>query len=193
MRNVVRLGGFFLMQILCITNFQTISTEPQKQIEIIETTPIEPNPVILLKEEVRYTQHWDEGCSDNTIQISYEDAQILLKIAAAEAGGEDVDGQLIVMETVWNRVMSDDPYYPDTIREVVSQKDAFTTVTNGIYGTVEPNSRTHLALAKFEANLNHDDLILGFETKGHGRKLLNYFDYYYTHGNHDVFKAKEKD
>ena len=27
-----------------------------------------------LKEEVRYTQNWDEGCSDSTIQISYEDA-----------------------------------------------------------------------------------------------------------------------
>lgn len=98
-----------------------------------------------LKNLIRYTQHWNEECSDETIQISYEDAQRLMKIAFAEAGSQGVEGQLRVMQVVWNRVQS--PEYPDTIEKVISQPFQFETFTNGMYEDAEPNTDSHLALA----------------------------------------------
>lgn len=175
-------------------NLETSETE----VETSETTVyFEQNTDVIsqLKDEIHETRNWDKGCTDNTIQISYDDAQILLKIAAAEAGGEDVEGQLYVMETVWNRVMLEDNFYyfPGSIEEVVFQEGAFTTVTEGKYDAAEPNYRTHLALAKFESNIDLDKEVLGFETIDNGQALLQYFDMYKIHGGHVLYKAKKED
>ena len=58
-----------------------------------------PDVVELLKDEVRFTQNWETDCSDTTIQISYEDAQRLMKIATAEGGNQGTDGMLLIMQT----------------------------------------------------------------------------------------------
>ena len=122
------------------------------------------------------------------IEVSYDDAQRLMKIAAAEAGDQGPEGQLLVMRVVWNRVKS--PNFPDTIEGVLSQKSQFETYRNGMYENAEPNIDSHLALAEFEKNLDPDKNIIGFETVANEGALLQYFDYAYTVGNHDFYKLK---
>ena len=94
--------------------------------EIVETVRIEPNIKTLLEHEVRETRHWDEGTSDNTITITYPDAQLLMMVASAEALNQGVSGMVHVMEVILNRVASDE--FPDTVQGVVYQKSQFQKV-----------------------------------------------------------------
>lgn len=155
---------------------------------ILDTTPITANPVILLQEEVRETKNWEQNCYDDTIQVSYEDAQRLLKIAWAEAGNQGIDGQLHIMEVVWNRVNS--PDYPNTIEEVIKQPGQFESYSNGGYGRAQPTAETHHALAEFEKNRNLDTDIVAFETTRNGRTLEKYYSFLYTSGQHDFYVKK---
>lgn len=154
--------------------------------EIIETTAIKPDVVAMARELVRSTKLQDG--EDNTLQISYEDAQRLMMIAEAEAGDQGVEGMLKVMEVVMNRVESGE--YPDSIREVIEQPYQFQPVTEGVYYTTVPSVNAHLALAELEKNLNPDKNIIAFETVENSKTLEQYFNYAYTFRGHDFYVKK---
>ena len=184
------LGGCVLQ-----TNEVETKTEAaETDVEIVETVKVfpqrYPDVVSEIKKEIHETRNWDEGCSDHTIQISQSDAEKLMKIAYAEAGGEGIYGQLRVMQVIYNRTKTEG--FPDDIDGVIHQKSQFTSVTNGHYDKAEPTWETHMALALFEENNIHDDNLIGFETADNGKSLLAYFDYYDQLGNH-VFYTLKKD
>ena len=158
-------------------------------IEIIETTPIIPDAVTLAEESVRYTKHWDENCEDNTIKITYADAQLLMMVAQAESGNQGIEGMQKVMEVILNRVVSED--FPNTVQEVIYQSGQFESVTNGSIYKAEISAECHLALAEVEKNLEADNSIIAFETSVNGHALSKYFDYVYTIGSHDFYTIKE--
>ena len=190
-KRLIQIMGIFL----CLQSFymtagaEEIPIDEPEKIEIVDTIPIEPDVITLLKEEVRYTQHWDEGCYDDTIQLSQSDAEVLLKIAWSEGGNQGIQGQLRIMQTVWNRVLSDD--FPNTIEGVVLQGGQFSSVTNKSYFRATPTWETHIALAEFEKNKSHDDNLIGFETVDNGSVLLSYFDFYEVYGDHIFYKLKD--
>ncbi|WP_420825935.1 cell wall hydrolase [Clostridium taeniosporum] len=53
----------------------------------------------------------------------------MAKLVYAESIGEPYDGKVAVASVVLNRVMS--PNFPNSIREVIFQKNAFSCVKNG--------------------------------------------------------------
>ena len=68
----------------------------------------------------------NKNCCDNAaeiIDISYEDAQILMRIAQAEAESEGVEGKARVIKVVINRIKSSK--FPNTAKEVIFQKRQF--------------------------------------------------------------------
>ena len=181
MKKLSLIMGMFL----CAMNPLTAHDPPV----IIDTVQTEPNPQIILNNEIRETKHWEENCSDTTIQLSYEDSQRMLKIAWAEAGNQGVQGQLRVIECVWNRVQSTD--YPDSIAEVISQPGQFESYQNGRYDKSEPTGETREALALFESNKDLETDIIAFETSANGKSLERYFSYLYTYGDHDFYIPKQ--
>jgi hypothetical protein len=58
--------------------------------QIVDTMEITPNPVILL--DIHKTEHFEEHCTDNALQVTQEDAQRLMQIAYAEGGNQGVQG-----------------------------------------------------------------------------------------------------
>lgn len=124
------------------------------------------------------------------IEVSYEDAQMLMKIAQAEAGNQGIEGMSAVMCVVLNRVMNDN--YPDTIEEVIKQPYQFESYTNGMFDNAEPSTDCHLALAQVERGLSTDKEIIGFETVENGESLTRYFDYAYTIKDHNFYVPKGK-
>ena len=122
-------------------------------------------------------------------EFTYEDAQLLLKITAAEAGNQSLEGQIAVMTVILNRTYSDNPMWPDSIREVIYQAHQFSTVSNGTIETVEIGPTTHQALAEIEKGIPLDTEIVAFETVGRG-SLTRYFDSAYTIGDHQFYKLK---
>jgi N-acetylmuramoyl-L-alanine amidase len=55
--------------------------------------------------------------------FSQEDAQLLMGIAAAEAGNQGPDGMWLIMSTILNRVHSSK--FPDNIHDVIFQQSQF--------------------------------------------------------------------
>ncbi len=103
------------------------------------------------------------------IEITYEEAQELLKIAWCEAGNQGVDGQLFVMSVIWNRV--NDPDFPDNIHDVIYESGQFATAG---MDKAEPTWETHYALALLEMG-NCTPEIIAFE-----RTSNNALDVYFT-------------
>ena len=63
------------------------------------------------------------------INITNEELLLLSKLVTGEARGESYKGQVAVAAVVINRVK--DPRFPDTIRDVIYQKNAFSVVKDG--------------------------------------------------------------
>lgn len=84
------------------------------------------------------------------MKISKEDYDVLLKIVEAEAGGEDEEGKLLVANVILNRV--ENPQFPDTIKEVVFQKEngtsQFSPVSDGSYFNVTVSEETKSAVER---------------------------------------------
>ena len=70
---------------------------------------------------------------------------LLSHVVEAEAGNQGIDGKRLVVDVVFNRVMSDQ--FPNSVEEVLMQDGQFTTYTNGAYKSVEPSEDTHEAIA----------------------------------------------
>lgn len=90
------------------------------------------------------TQAAQESTIIGSMDWGSEDAYMLAKIAMAEAEGEDTEGKALVILTVLNRVWSEQ--FPDSIKEVIEEENAFTSYTNGRYDRVEPNEDCYRAL-----------------------------------------------
>lgn len=58
-----------------------------------------------------------------------DDVELLALVAVAEAEGESEYGKRLVIDTILNRV--NHPKFPNTIRDVVYQKNQFTSMWNG--------------------------------------------------------------
>ena len=189
MKRVLSILGVFFMLGNCVVSAQEIPNDEKEPIEIVETTKIEPNAVILAKEEVRYTRHWNEDLSDNTIEVSYADAQLLMMVASAEALNQGTEGMKKIMMVILNRVSSNQ--FPNTIQGVVYQPGQFESVTSGAIYNAQITPEVRQALADVEKNLDYDSSIVAFETSVNGRSLERYFDYLYSVQDHDFYITKK--
>ena len=76
------------------------------------------------------------------INITNEELLLLSKLVTGEARGESYEGQVAVAAVVINRVK--DPRFPNTIKDVIYQKNAFSVVKNGRINA-QPTSSTYRA------------------------------------------------
>ena len=65
----------------------------------------------------------------DSVTLTEEEENYLLHLVAAEAGGCDLVGQILVANVVLNRVESS--VFPDTVGEVIFQKNQFSPTING--------------------------------------------------------------
>lgn len=90
-------------------------------------------------EEVESTE------SSTCYDLTYEEKDMLLRIAMAEVGGEDcVECLALVMKTVLNRMES--PLFPSTIYRVIHAENQFSPVASGSFSTAVPNEKCYEAL-----------------------------------------------
>jgi len=67
--------------------------------------------------------------STQQLYITGEDINLMAKLVSAESIGEPYAGKIAVASVVLNRTI--DPHFPNTIQEVIFQKNAFSCVKNG--------------------------------------------------------------
>lgn len=117
------------------------------------------------------------------IEVTYEEAQELMKIASAEALNQGEDGMRLVMSVIVNRV--NDPDYPNDIYSVIHQPHQFATAG---MAKAEITPEVHMALAALECGGCYPN-ILGFEIKG-SNALDAYFTEDFVYKDHIFYKAK---
>lgn len=93
-----------------------VTTAEETEEEII---PIEWDYNISYGEPNAYEKIWDAATE--------EEKELVALILALEAQTEPFEGQKAAVEVILNRVASEDPYWPDTIKGVLSQKGQFAT------------------------------------------------------------------
>ncbi|MDO4292096.1 MAG: cell wall hydrolase [Eubacteriales bacterium] len=83
-------------------------------------TPQETEFVSIAEEGVRQAQQFN---------VSEEEIELIALVTMAEAEGECEYGKRLVIDTILNRV--DSVYFPDTIYDVIYQKNQFSSMWNG--------------------------------------------------------------
>lgn len=124
---------------------------------------------------------------------SASEEYIAARMAMAEAEGEDTEGKALVILVIYNRTRSGK--FPDTVKGVISQRNAFTSYSNGRYGRVEPDADCWAALDLIqETGWDESQGALYFErtpedgeSTWHSRNLERLF----IHGNHTFYTEKE--
>lgn len=119
------------------------------------------------------------------VELTYGEAQLLMKLAEAEAGNQGVEGKRLIMSVVINRVRS--PEYPNTVKEVIYEKNAFSSV--GKLEKMEISAESQEALLQIECG-NIQNKIIGFERK-ENKKLKKYFIEAFVWEEHRFYKARE--
>ena len=117
------------------------------------------------------------------IEISCEEAQLLMQIASAEALDQGIDGMRFVMSVVINRTK--DPAYPDDIRSVIFQPHQFYTAG---MKTAEITPEVHMALAELEMG-SLTPSIIAFETVSNNA-LDVYFTEAFSYRDHCFYTSK---
>lgn len=180
----ITFGSLFVLSIILAPlpkyepEVKTADWEPIPAKVIVEAPAEQPK-----EEPIHYT-----GARHEAKAFTYEDAQMLMRIAEAEAGNQGVEGMGVVMAVVLNRVQ--DKAFPETIKDVIFQPHHFSSVSNGRYYKVEISPEAHEALADFEMGMPYDTEIVGFEASDNGRTLERWFKYAYTIGGHDLYVTK---
>lgn len=113
-------------------------------------------------------------------EFSYEDAQLLMGIAQAEAGNQGTDGMWLVMSVVFNRVNSSE--FPNNYHDVIYQPYQF--YSNGI-GKEKISPECHEALARLEMGYVAPKII-GFEKKTN-KSLDQYFCSAFDYKDHQFY------
>lgn len=121
------------------------------------------------------------------LSLSEEAADMLMKIAMAEAGGEDLTGKALVMNVVVNRIR--DKEFPDTVEGVIFQPGQFSPISDGRYYDMVPDEDCHKALYMVVNGWDESQGATYFRTNvsgetWHSEALHKLF----THGNHTFFK-----
>ena len=145
--------------------------------EVEETTqPTETAKAVETEEPLIASMDWDK-----------DDSYLLCKIAMAEAESEGVKGKALVMLVVLNRVWSNE--FPDTIEEVIFQKNQFSPVANGRYDAVEPDEECYEALKLIQVDhWNESQDALYFESKSDSKWHSENLEFLFKYGKHYFYK-----
>lgn len=74
----------------------------------------------------------------------YNSVELMAKVVEAEAGNQNLLGKRMVADVILNRVRDED--FPNTIVDVIFQKNAFAVTDNGMYEQVEISEETWTAV-----------------------------------------------
>lgn len=107
----------------------TISENSEVQLIEVKQTRIEPQVESVVPNETAIVTMAGGKELEAVYSVTEYEYDILLHIVSAEARGCDLKGQILVANVILNRV--EDEHFPDTIEEVVFQKNQFSPVVEG--------------------------------------------------------------
>lgn len=184
-----------LLGVICALLVVILSLELSRVICIdnpigLKFEPIETQIIIDKNDAIEYPPAEDfavdyEGGTLTAVDITYDEAQMLMKIATAEAEIDGVEGMAMVMAVILARVK--DERFPDTIEGVIFQEKQFSPIMDGRYYKAVLSAKSHQALAAIEMGKYNDVDALYFENAVDSWQSKN-CEYLYTIGHHRFYK-----
>ena len=126
--------------------------------------------------------------------LSEHDYQILCRIVEAEAGGEDINGRILVANVILNRMES--PIFPGTVEGVVFQKSGgtfqFSPIRDGRYYRVKVSDETIEAVERALLGEDYSEgALYCVARKGAAPDKMRWLDNHLTrlfqYGGHEFF------
>ena len=135
----------------------------EPKVDYHELTTVKPVDLPIEEVEVNEVA---EATPEPTPTKTYDSINLIALCTEAEAGNQDLEGKRLVVDVILNRV--DDPDFPNTVREVITQRNQFETWSNGAINRVKPSESTIEAVnLELESRLNYE--ILYFTAGGYGK------------------------
>jgi len=123
---------------------------------------------------------------DTAVSLTPDETQQVLKMAMAEAEGEDTEGKALVIRVILNRVESGK--FPDTVEGVLNEPGAFESMTNGRFAAAVPDMGCYDALEVIQTeDWDGSEGATYFESGGSGWHAGN-LKYLFTHGGHSFYE-----
>lgn len=150
-----------------------VEEEPKKKVEptIIFMTP---------EDEVVEVVEFAEIEDEEIIETTSDDLYLLALVCMAESEDQSELGQRLVIDTILNRVDSED--FPNDISSVIYQPGQFTSMHNGRADRVEPTDRIHELVAEELTNRTNTEVLYfrtGHYHAGH-EQLMQEGDHYFS-------------
>ena len=172
--------------ILCHTGRYGFRAQAQESQAVYTVPEVQAGMQIYLGKNVQQV-------STSDIRLDKADYECLLKIVESEAGICDRKGKILVANVVLNRMNSCS--FPDTVTEVVYQKNQFSPVKNGSIDQVKVSGETREAVSLALSGTDYSQGALFFVA----RKLadeenMEWFDsslkYLFEHDGHEFYTLK---
>ena len=118
---------------------------------------------------------------------SEEDRAVLNRIVMAEAGDQDMKGQIMVANVILNRVRSSK--FPNTVYDVVFAPGQFTPVSNGAYDRAVPSASVKEAVSRALEGEDYSQGALYFVMYNTSSSWFrNALTFVGRHGDHNFYK-----
>lgn len=127
----IMLAALMCSLVFTLTGAQTTELTPVRVvIEESEVKPVEPVIASIPEPMIIEEPKAIEPVVEEEL-LTEEEIELIALITMAEAEGEPEEGQRLVIDTILNRVDSELSYFPDTVYDVIYQKNAFSSVWDG--------------------------------------------------------------
>ena len=140
---------FLIIPLVVIFPDTPVEELKMEEIRVVETCVKDYNRHILNELDysklIGYCSTSPRVKDDQIVEFTYEEAQLLMYVARAEAG-TSLEGQKWVMRTIVNRMQNDN--FPDTLIDIITADGQFDVVKTGRYKTVELNECTSRAFRR---------------------------------------------
>lgn len=148
--------------------------------ETLAGDDIVTKPVSMFREIPTYDFDVEVAYAEWDVPLTEEEIELIALLTMAEAEGESEYGKRLVIDTILNRVDSDQ--FPDTVYGVVYQKGQFTSMWNGRSNKVEATPEViQLVMEELESRTNSD--VIFFRTRqysGCGTPLFKVGHHYFS-------------
>lgn len=172
---------FLTMVILCTLMYIifTVSIDYEPVI-IPQIEPIPYQKEVVSTEPVHMIHDMDVI---NKPEVDPKDVEMLAKLIQSEAGNQSYTGRVLVADVVINRV--ENPKFPNTLEEVINQKNQFSVVKNGMFETAGKNlneENIKIATQELIAIKRYNDGVLYFGTgKFNGKDFFKEDDHWFSY------------
>ena len=138
---------------------------------------LDTRPIIEIKELTYVEDPTEEEIEE---EIRFDEMELIAQLVMAEAVNQDLMGKRYVVDVVLNRVDSDD--FPDTVEEVIFQKNQFSVIENGAFdeaGWTITEECYEAVKLEYEERSNYDILYFSREPSKYASNHFKHQDHWF--------------